>query len=217
MITKFDRRLKIKLKNVLDRICATFLLILLIPVFILIAIGIKIDDGSKIFFIQFRPGLYGKPFKLIKFRSMIQNADLLLDERGSIGNVNRITRVGKILRKLSLDELPQLINIVKGEMSFVGPRPSLIEQFNRYTKEQKERFVMKPGITGLAQINGRNTLKWSKRIEYDIEYIRNYSLSLDFWILLKTFKVVLYGEGIVMDRNAQEVDDLNGGASFKEI
>ncbi|MCP4148526.1 MAG: sugar transferase, partial [bacterium] len=108
----------------------------------------------------------------------------------------------------SLDELPQLINIVKGEMSFIGPRPSLMAHLKRYTEEQKGRLRMKPGITGLAQVNGRNTLKWTKRIAYDNQYIDTYTLWKDLKILLKTIKVVLYREGISMDRNMEEVDDL---------
>ena len=113
-----------------------------------------------------------------------------------------------MLRYLSLDELPQLINIIRGEMSFVGPRPGLLEHFHRYTQEQKKRVLMKPGVTGLAQIHGRNTLKWSKRIEYDLNYIENYSLWLDIKILLKTIKTTLCREGVVLDRNPEQVDDL---------
>ncbi len=139
---------------------------------------------------------------------MFVNADQYLDTQGRVGQKNRITRVGAFLRFTSLDELPQLINIVKGEMSFIGPRAALPQHYDRYTTQQKKRLCMKPGVTGLAQVNGRNTLPWSKRIEYDNWYVENYSLKLDLKILLKTVKVVLLREGIVLDRNPEQVDDL---------
>jgi lipopolysaccharide/colanic/teichoic acid biosynthesis glycosyltransferase len=116
--------------------------------------------------------------------------------------------VGPLLRNLSLDELPQLINILKGEMSIIGPRPTLPEHLDRYTDEQKRRLDMRPGVTGLAQVNGRNMLKWSARIEYDVQYIDTFSLWNDFKILLKTAKVVVLRQGIAKDRNPEQVDDL---------
>lgn len=199
----------IKIKYFVDRVCSILLIVLLYPLFLLIGIAIKLDDGSTIFFKQKRSGLNGNIFKIWKFRTMVPNADSLLDKNGCcIHGINRITRVGKVLRYLSLDELPQLINIIKREMSFVGPRPALYEHMSRYTSLQKRRFLMKPGITGLAQINGRNTLKWSKRIDYDIEYIQNYSIWLDIKILLKTIKMVFFREGIVLERNPEVYDDI---------
>lgn len=138
---------------------------------------------------------------------MVPNADSLLNADRRV-EMNRVTKVGKLLRLLSADELPQIINILIGEMSFIGPRPALWEHMSRYTEEQKKRFLMKPGITGLAQVNGRNLLKWSKRIEYDLQYIEHYSLWLDLKILFRTVKVVLLREGIVLDRNPEQVDDL---------
>ena len=166
------------------------------------------DDRGQIFFKHPRPGLNGDEFIIWKFRTMIPDADALLTNGWHVRNVNRLTRVGRILRLWSLDELPQLFNIIRGEMSFIGPRPGLCEHVDRYTEDQKKRFLMKPGITGLAQVNGRNTLKWSKRIEYDIEYIKNFSLLLDLKILVRTVKVILLREGIALDRNPEEVDDL---------
>jgi lipopolysaccharide/colanic/teichoic acid biosynthesis glycosyltransferase len=139
---------------------------------------------------------------------MIPDADTLLDAQGRVGGINRITRVGHWLRLTRLDELPQLINILKGEMSFVGPRPVLPSHLNRYTEFQKQRFRMKPGVTGLAQINGRNQLKWSERIRLDVEYINTYSLALDVRILIRTTGVVFRREGISLDRNPEQVDDL---------
>jgi lipopolysaccharide/colanic/teichoic acid biosynthesis glycosyltransferase len=187
----------------------TLFFLILLFFFIPISVAIKIEDGGSIFFKQKRPGLYGKPFFIWKFRTMIPDADSLLDKNQKVNSgVNRVTKVGKFLRCLSLDELPQIINILKGEMSFIGPRPALYEAMEKYTVQQKKRFLMKPGITGLAQVSGRNLLKWSKRFEYDLQYIENYSLWLDIKILLKTVKVVLLREGIVLDRNPEQVDDL---------
>jgi len=195
------------MKYLLDRIFASVLTIFLLPIFALIAVAIKIEDQGPVFFRQKRPGLFGRPFFIWKFRSMVPNADSLLNVDRRV-EVNRVTKVGKLLRLLSADELPQIINILMGEMSFIGPRPALWEHMSRYTEEQKKRFLMKPGITGLAQVNGRNLLKWSKRIEYDLQYIEHYSLWLDLNSLFRTVKVVLLREGIVLDRNPEQVDDL---------
>jgi lipopolysaccharide/colanic/teichoic acid biosynthesis glycosyltransferase len=173
-----------------------------------VALAIRLEDGGPVFFRQARVGLDEGCFRIWKFRTMVPDADRLLDEHGGVGNADRITRVGRLLRLFSLDELPQLINIARGEMSLVGPRPAIPESAARYTAEQKRRFRARPGITGLAQVRGRNTLKWSKRIEYDNEYIDDYSIWLDLWILLRTVKVVLLREGIVLDRNPEAVDDL---------
>ena len=196
------------LKYTFDRIFALLLIIPLSPIWVVIIIAIKLDDGGAVFFTQDRLGKDETYFKIYKFRTMIENADRYLDEKGHVTNQNRITRVGKFLRVLSLDELPQLINIFKGEMSIIGPRPVLSFHLPRYTQEQRRRFLMKPGVTGLAQVNGRNTLKWSQRIAYDVWYIDHYSLWLDIKILAKTIKVVLFREGVVLDRNPHEVDDL---------
>lgn len=195
------------IKYSFDRVFSLILLVTLVPLFLVIMFGIWLEDRDSIFFLQERLGRNGKLFRIWKFRSMIQEADRLLNTDGSV-SVDRVTRVGKILRVLSLDELPQLVNILKGDMSFIGPRPALPSHFQRYTEEQKGRLVMKPGVTGLAQVHGRNILPWSKRIAYDLLYIREYTLWLDFKIFLKTIRVVLCREGISIDRNPQQVDDL---------
>jgi lipopolysaccharide/colanic/teichoic acid biosynthesis glycosyltransferase len=135
------------------------------------------------------------------------DADSMLEPDGR-ALVNRITGVGRLLRFLSLDELPQLVNILRGEMSFVGPRPVLVEHWQRYTDRQRLRFDMRPGITGLAQVSGRNTLPWSRRIELDLHYIEYFSLWLDCRILARTVRAVALREGVVLDRNPEEVDDL---------
>lgn len=200
--------IQVQMKYLCDRILSILLFILLVPFFVIIALVIKFDDGQTVFFRQKRTGWHGQEFLIWKFRTMVPNADTFLDASGRIGNVNRITRVGKILRYLSLDELPQLINIMKGEMSFIGPRPVLCDRLERYSDEQKKRLLMKPGVTGLAQVNGRNTLKWSERIAYDVWYVEHYSLWLDLKILMNTVRVVFKREGIVLDRKPELYDDL---------
>ena len=200
--------LAVRIKYGLDRVGAIILIPLLSPLLAVIALAIVLDDGRPIFHRQQRPGLGGRPFLVWKFRTMLTHADQFLDDRGRVVGGNRITRVGRVLRRLSLDELPQLFNIALGEMSFIGPRPAALEHLARYTPAQLGRFAMRPGVTGLAQVNGRNTLKWSERIAYDLEYIARYSPWLDFRILLRTCRVVTLGDGLVMDRNPQEVDDL---------
>jgi len=201
------RNLQLGIKHFIDKVIASILLIILFPLHLLIALLIKLDDGGSVLFKQERVGFKEKVFTIYKFRTMIPDADKYLDNNGKV-LVNRITRIGHTLRKTSLDELPQLINIIKGDMSFIGPRPTLVDHLERYTERQRLRFKIKPGITGLAQVHGRNNLSWSRRIEYDIKYVQDYSLCLDIKILFETFRVVIKREGIVLDRNPEEVDDL---------
>ena len=192
------------IKNFFDKFFAIFLLALLSPLFVFICILIKFT--GPIFFLQPRLGKHGKVFTLIKFRTMIVDADNYLDAMG-FPTKERVTRIGKFLRKSSLDEIPQLINIILGQMSFVGPRPALVSHWNKYTKEQKKRTKMLPGITGWAQVNGRNKILWSKRIELDIKYINEFSLWFDLIILLKTIKFLFQKKDILLDRDILE-DDL---------
>lgn len=190
-------RLQIIIKSILDFIFSLLFLIILLPVFIIIATAIKLDSKGSAFFIQERVGKDGKLFKVYKFRTMYQNnQQVKSDNYYTEENDPRITRVGRFLRKTSLDELPQLINIIKGEMSFIGPRPTLKYQVDQYNEFQLQRLKMKPGVTGWAQVNGRNSIPWPDRIKYDVYYVNNYSLLFDLKILLKTIKVVLYHEGI---------------------
>ena len=170
-------------------------LIVLLPIFAIVGIFIKIDSEGPMFFIQKRAGKDGKIIKVYKFRTMVDNAVAIGGEKISQDD-SRITRAGKCLR-WGIDELPQLINIFKGEMSLVGPRPTLLEQVSRYSKEHRRRLEMKPGITGWALINGRNKLSWPEKIEFDIWYIDHWSLWLDVKILFKTVWVVIFlREGI---------------------
>ena len=181
------------MKDLFDKILALFLIILLSPIFILVALLIWFSLGRPILFRQKRPGYKEKIFTLYKFRTMIderdEKGDLLPDEK-------RLTKIGKIIRSLSLDELPQLFNVLKGDMSFVGPRPLLIEYLPLYSERQKKRHEVKPGITGLAQVMGRNALSWQEKFEYDIYYVENQSFWLDLKIIFLTILKVLKREGI---------------------
>lgn len=181
------------MKRLVDILIALVALSLLSPFFILVAYKVRQNLGSPVFFYQERPGKNGKLFKMIKFRSMkdIFDADgkLLPDEK-------RITPFGHKLRATTLDEMPQLINVLKGEMSIVGPRPQLPEFLEHYTKEQMRRHDVKPGMTGLAQVSGRNNLAWEDKFKLDIEYVDNHNLILDFKIMFKTVLVMLKKEGI---------------------
>ena len=199
--------LAVRVKYVLDRLMAAPLLVLLSPLAVAIAIAIRRGDGGPSLFVQWRPGLAGRPFRCYKFRTMLVDADRHVDAAGRPTR-DRTTRLGKWLRRTSLDELPQLLNVLRGDMSLVGPRPPMMDHLLRYSTEQMQRFRMKPGLTGLAQIRGRNMLPWSKRIELDNEYIDNFSLWRDLTILLRTVSVVLRREGIAVDRNPEQVDDL---------
>lgn len=195
------------LKAAVDVVGSALLLLLLAPLFLLIAAAIKLSDGGPVFFRQDRLGRGGRVFRIWKFRSMIVDADRYLGARGE-ATAARVTRVGALLRRTSLDELPQLLNIVGGDMSFVGPRPTLPSHWPRYTARQKMRARVRPGVTGLAQIRGRNTLRWSKRIRLDNFYIEHYSFLLDVRILFATVRQTLGRKDIVLDRNPHQVDDL---------
>jgi lipopolysaccharide/colanic/teichoic acid biosynthesis glycosyltransferase len=187
------------LKNVLDFLGSFIILILISPILVLISLSIFIEDKGIPFFLQKRIGKNQKIFKIIKFRTMILNAENMGSGVFTNEKDNRITKVGKILRKYSLDELPQLFNILKGEMSFIGPRPPVVYfpyKINEYPIEYEERFDIKPGITGLAQISGRTNLKWEERFIYDIRYKNNYSLVLDMKIILKTLAKVFASERV---------------------
>lgn len=189
-------KLPLLLKDVLDVTLGIACLIALVPVFLAIGIAIKLDSPGPIFFKQRRVGKNGKPFMVHKFRSMVEDAENIGLGVNIAKDDPRITAVGNFLRDWSLDELPQIINIVRGEMSFIGPRPTLQHQVDCYTPRQRRRLDMKPGITGWAQVNGRDTVPWPERIEMDIWYIDNWSFWLDMKIFFKTFKIV-FGKGDV--------------------
>lgn len=198
---------QIAIKYALDRVMGSMLLILILPFLAIIALAIWLEDHGPALFRQERVGLHGRTFRIFKFRTMIVNADRYLDLQG-MPTRPRITRVGRFLRRTSLDEIPQLFNIVRGEMSFIGPRPVLLAHEKAYTGANADRLKMRPGVSGMAQVSGRNTLPWSKRLNYDLEYVRNYTLGLDLKILVKTVVVAITMQGISEDRNKSVMDDL---------
>ena len=179
-----------------DFFIALFLLIILSPIILLIAIFLFLANNGKIFFFQKRPGLYGKPFKIVKFKTM---RDAFDQEGIPLPDELRLTKLGGIVRSASLDELLQLINVLKGDMSIVGPRPLLMQYLSRYNTEQAMRHNVKPGITGWAQVNGRNAISWELKFKYDVEYVEKQSLLLDIKILWMTFLNVIQRKGISAD------------------
>jgi len=184
---------KLFLKRVLDFIFSLFLLILTSPICVIISIILYFSNNGKIFFVQPRPGKNEKIFFIIKFRTMTE----LRNKDGELLSDNmRITRLGNFIRKSSIDELPQLINVLKGDLSLIGPRPLLVEYLTHYNDFQKRRHEVRPGITGWAQVNGRNTISWKQKFEYDVWYVDNLSLLLDFKIIKKTILKTLKSEGI---------------------
>lgn len=186
-------------KRLVDFILATFGFILLSPIFLFVTVGLFFTNKGKPFFFQLRPGKNEKIFKIIKFKTMTDEKDaageLLPDEK-------RLTALGNFVRKTSLDEIPQLLNVIKGDMSLIGPRPLLPQYLPLYNAVQKRRHQVRPGITGWAQVNGRNAISWEQKFEYDVWYVDHISLILDIQILLKTVKKVFVSEGISADGQA---------------
>lgn len=181
------------MKPALDSFLALVGILILFPVFLLVTVILFFSNQGKPFFFQTRPGQGEKLFKVIKFKTMNDRKD----EKGNLlPDEQRMTTVGKFIRKISLDEIPQLLNILKGEMSLVGPRPLLPEYLPLYNKEQRKRHQVKPGITGWAQVNGRNAISWEEKFKYDVWYVEHKSFTLDLKILLMTIKKVFKSEGI---------------------
>lgn len=193
-------------KRLFDIIGASLGLLFLSPILILSIAIIKLDGGPA-FFLQERVGCAGRIFRVFKLRSMIVDADHYLDAHGKPTR-DRITKIGKVTRKFSIDELPQLLNVFLGDMSLIGPRPILPRMLPYLTPRERERFEVRPGLTGLAQIKGRNNLRWSRRFHYDVIYARRQSLALDSWIFSRTLKIIIVGEGVAHDRNPGQVDDI---------
>ena len=192
-------RLQLMLKRLIDILGSLIGIIVLSPVYIIVGILVYLKLGSPILFSQMRPGKDEKIFKMYKFRSM-------LDSTNHLGEVlpdeERLTPFGARLRSTSLDELPELFNVLKGEMSLVGPRPLLVEYLDLYSDEQKKRHKMRPGITGWAQVNGRNSISWSEKLSLDVEYVEKFNLLLDMKILFMTVFKVFKKEGINQEGNA---------------
>jgi len=201
------------IKPLLDSLLALFILAFLAPVILLVTLVLWFAHGRKsIFFIQPRPGKHNKIFRLVKFKTMNDkrniNGELLPD-------IQRLTPIGKFVRKTSLDELPQLVNVLKGEMSLVGPRPLLVEYLNLYTEKQMRRHEVKPGITGWAQVNGRNAISWEEKFKLDVWYVDHISIGLDLKILFLTIKKVIVRDGISAEGHAT-MDYFKGSKELNE-
>ena len=181
------------IKPIFDFIVALFLLVILLPLIFVTMLLMAIANRGDIFFLQLRPGLHGKPFKIIKFKTM---RDAFDSNGNPLPDDERLTKIGQFVRSISLDELLQLINVVKGDMSLVGPRPLLMQYLERYTLEQARRHEVKPGITGWTQVNGRNAISWDVKFLLDVEYVNKQTFLLDFKILWMTFLNVVQRKGI---------------------
>lgn len=197
---------KFYFKPLIDFFAALFGLILLSPLLIFVWLGLLFSNNGKPFFLQKRPGKNGKIFTIIKFKTMNDR----LDKNGKLlPDGERLTAIGKFVRKTSLDEIPQLINVLKGDMSLIGPRPLLPDYLHLYNDFQKRRHEVKPGITGWAQVNGRNAISWDQKFEYDVWYVDNLSFLVDLKIIFKTFEKVFKSEGINAE-NAATIEPFNG-------
>jgi len=193
-------------KRIIDFTIALISLILLSPILLLVTICLYINNNGKPFFFQVRPGLNERVFKIIKFKTMN-------DKKDNFGNLlsdkDRITPIGAFVRKTSLDEIPQLINVLKGDMSLIGPRPLLVQYLSIYNETQRRRHEVRPGITGWAQVNGRNAISWNKKFELDVWYVDNLSLATDLKVFFTTFKKVFRSEGISAKGQAT-IEPFNG-------
>ena len=187
------------MKRSFDLLFSSFLLVLLGPVLIAVALMILVLMGRPILFLQIRPGLNGRPFEIIKFRTMLEITD---DNEPPPPDEKRLTAFGKLLRSTSIDELPELWNVIKGDMSLVGPRPLLMEYMPLYSEDQARRNEVRPGITGWAQINGRNAISWEEKLKLDVWYVDNQSFWFDLKILLQTVKKVFLRDGISAEGEA---------------
>lgn len=187
------------IKPLFDLILAFIGLFLFLPFGLLIFIFLKIANNGEAFFYQARPGKDGKIFKIVKFKTMNDKKDL---NGNLLSDAERLTKIGSFVRKTSLDELPQLLNVINGDMSLIGPRPLLVQYLHKYSDFQNRRHEVKPGITGWAQVNGRNAISWDKKFELDVWYVDNVSFLLDLKIIFKTFQKVIKSEGINAENSA---------------
>lgn len=200
------------MKRIFDIVLAFLGLLALFPIFAVLSIVIRVKLGGPVFFTQVRPGLAGKPFKMFKFRTMME----AVDKSGApLPDNQRMTEFGRVLRSTSLDELPELWNVLKGEMSLVGPRPLLMQYLPLYSVEQNRRHEVRPGVTGWAQVNGRNSVSWDERFKLDTWYVDNQSLLLDVKIICLTVKKVVVREGISQIGNAT-MEPFTGSADVNE-
>lgn len=193
-------------KRIIDFAVAFIVLLLIFPIFLLLTLFLTIANDGKPFFFQLRPGKNGKVFKIVKFKTMNDRKDA---EGNLLSDAVRLTKIGSFVRKTSLDELPQLLNVIKGDMSLIGPRPLLTQYLDLYSDFQNRRHEVKPGITGWAQVNGRNAISWDKKFELDVWYVDHISFGLDIKILFKTILNVVKSEGINA-ANAATIEPFNG-------
>lgn len=199
------RSLQLIIKRAFDIIASLVVLILFLPIGLIISIIIKLDSEGPVFFLQERPGKGKKIFKVYKFRTMRPGSEKMIKGREVFGDDDRVTKIGKFLRRYKIDELPQLLNVIKGEMSLVGPRPERIDYLDEYTPEELKRFNMRPGLTGLAQVSGNIHISLDERHKKDVYYVDNFNLLIDIKIILLTVGVVLFGE----DKFAKEESEAN--------
>jgi sugar transferase EpsL len=191
------------MKRTFDVFASLTGLLLLSPLLLLTALLVRLKLGTPVLFRQQRPGLHGTPFEIFKFRTMTDSCD----EQGELlPDTERLTPFGRLLRSTSMDELPELLNVLRGEMSLVGPRPLLMRYYPYFTPEEHVRFDVRPGITGLAQISGRNDLSWDKRIAADVQYVQNMSFGTDLWILFMTVWRVMFRQGLRVDPGVTMID-----------
>ena len=193
-------------KRIIDFLAALIGFIILSPLFLLVTIGLFFVNEGKPFFFQLRPGLHGKIFKIVKFKTMNDKKDA---NGNLLSDAERLTTIGSFVRKTSLDEIPQLLNVIKGDMSLIGPRPLLVHYLDLYSDFQNRRHEVKPGITGWAQVNGRNAISWEKKFELDVWYVDHISFILDLKILFKTILKVIKSEGINA-ADAATIEPFNG-------
>ncbi|WP_343563056.1 sugar transferase [Sphingobacterium sp.] len=193
-------------KRLIDFVIALFGLLILSPIFIIITIGLYFANNGKPFFFQARPGLNERIFKIIKFKTMNDKKD---DNGNLLSDEARMTSIGAFVRKTSLDEIPQLINVLKGDMAIIGPRPLLVQYLPLYNEKQRRRHEVRPGITGWAQVNGRNAISWSKKFELDVWYVDHVSFLTDLNVFFTTFKKVFKREGISADGHVT-IEPFNG-------
>lgn len=203
------RALGLILKRCMDILISALGLLAISPLLLLLSVLVYAYHGWPVFFTQERPGLHGKIFKMVKFRTMTNARDA---DGKLLPDAERLTPFGQLLRRTSLDELPELWNVLKGDMSLVGPRPLLVRYLDRYTPEQARRHEMRPGITGLAQVRGRNALSWPEKFAYDVQYIDEWTPLLDLRILYETVAVVLFGTGVSAEGEATMGEFMGGGS-----
>ena len=209
VIKKNDGIYKRFIKRPMDIVLSLLAIIILSPVLLIVALLVRVKLGSPVIFKQNRPGLNEKIFTLYKFRTMTNEKD----ENGELlPNGIRLTKLGRILRATSLDELPELFNILKGDMSIIGPRPLLIEYLSLYNEKQKHRHDVRPGLSGLAQVNGRNAISWDEKFDYDVEYVESISFLLDVKLIVQTFFKVFRREGVNKSENIT-MDKFKGSAN----